>query len=93
MAPLKRDRTDDAFDRAWNHHQKSNLHHWHYWVLVTENGASRMRALSIPPRYVREMVADWIGAGQAQGKPDIAGWYTANAAKMLHDDTVPWWSA
>ena len=47
-----------------------------------------MRALAIPPHYVREMVADWIGAGRAQGKPDVAAWYAANAAKMvLHDDT------
>ena len=48
----------------------------------------RLRALAIPPRYAREMVADWIGAGLAQGKPDVAAWYAANAAKMvLHDDT------
>jgi hypothetical protein len=79
---------DDAFDRAWNHHQKANRHHWQYWVLVPERDAARVRALAIPPRYVREMIADWIGAGRAQGKPDVAAWYAANAAKMvLHDET------
>jgi hypothetical protein len=34
------------------------------------------------------MVADWIGAGLAQGKPDVLGWYLANEHKMLlHSDT------
>jgi len=87
-AALQRDQKSDAFDRAWNHHQKSNRHHWQYWVLVTERDALRVQALSIPPRYAREMVADWIGAGRAQGKPDVAAWYDANAAKMvLHEHT------
>ena len=86
-APLQGS-TSDAFARAWNHHQKANAHHWQYWVLITDSDASRVRALSIPPRYTREMVADWIGAGRAQGKPDVAAWYAANAAKMvLHADT------
>ncbi|MEO7909410.1 MAG: DUF5662 family protein [Roseiflexaceae bacterium] len=87
-ATLQRDHKSDAFDRAWNHHQKSNRHHWQYWALVTERDAARVRALAIPPRYAREMVADWIGAGRAQGKPDVAAWYAANAAKMvLHEHT------
>ncbi len=87
-APIQHDHKNDAFDQAWNHHQKSNRHHWQYWVLVTERDVSRVRALAIPPHYAREMVADWIGAGRAQGKPDVAAWYTANAAKMvLHDHT------
>ena len=87
-ASPQRNRTDDAFDQAWNHHQKSNRHHWQYWVIITDRDTSRLQALSIPPRYAREMVADWIGAGRAQGKPDVAAWYAANAAKMvLHDHT------
>lgn len=26
-----------AFDRAWNHHQKANSHHWQYWLLSPDN--------------------------------------------------------
>lgn len=26
-----------SFDRAWNHHQKANRHHWQYWVLVYDD--------------------------------------------------------
>lgn len=45
--------------------------------------------LPMPERYVREMVADWYGAGMAQGKPDIAGWHAANGwRKTLHPDTL-----
>jgi hypothetical protein len=32
---------------------------------------------------VREMVADWMGAGRALGKPDTRAWYEANKDKMI----------
>jgi len=31
------------------------------------------------------MVADWIGAGAAQGKADPKGWYAKNGDKMVLD--------
>lgn len=46
------------------------------------------RVSPMPERYVREMVADWYGAGMAQGKPDIRGWYEANKhRRTLHPAT------
>lgn len=76
----------DAFDRAWLHHQNVNPHHWNYWLLRLDDG--NQRALSMPDRFVREMVADWTGAGRALGKPDIAGWYQANCHRMtMHPQT------
>lgn len=39
----------------------------------------------------REMLADWIGAGKASGKPFIWEWYRKNGEKMLlHADTRRW---
>lgn len=80
---------DAAFDAAWNHHQKCQPHHWQYWCLVTDSDEPRLRALEIPEHYAREMVADWCGAGRAYtGRWDVAGWYAANADKMvMHPDT------
>lgn len=44
--------------------------------------------LPMPDVYIREMVADWRGAGRALGKPDTIGWYKQNAKNMLlHPDT------
>jgi hypothetical protein len=31
----------------------------------------------MPERYRREMLADWVGAGAAQGTPDTRAWYLA----------------
>jgi len=59
---------------------------------MTANGvvrdANRYRALPMPERYVREMVADWMGAGRAiTGKWDAPAWYEQNKYKMvLHPD-------
>ena len=43
----------------------------------------------MPQDYVREMVADWTGAGLAQGHgDDVVPWYQANKDKMvLHPAT------
>lgn len=85
-----KDRTgvdQDLFTRAWNMHQKRNKHHWQYWVLTKDDGG--FESLPMPDVYVREMVADWIGAGLAiTGKRDVTEWYMKNKDKMLlHDST------
>lgn len=45
----------------------------------------------MPDRYRREMLADWIGAGRALGKPDTKAWYLANKDRIkLHPETRQW---
>lgn len=42
----------------------------------------------MPERYIREMVADWQGAGMAQGTPDTLGWYRARGRNhVFHEAT------
>ena len=67
----------DRFQRAWLHHANTNPHHWQYWIL--EEG----KILSMPKKYVHEMVADWMGAGRAyQGSWDMSGWLVNNLNKI-----------
>ncbi len=50
-----------------------------------------LKVLPMPDRYRREMLADWRGAGRAQGTPDVSAWYEANGGKMhLHPETREW---
>lgn len=82
------DTDNAAFDYGWFLHARRNKHHWQYWVLPTE---SENKILPMPDVYRREMVADWRGAGMAQGTPDTAKWYHINYHKMqLHPDTRKW---
>lgn len=72
----------DDFDRAWSHHQHKNPHHWQHWVLREDSG--RTTALEIPEDLIREMVADWAGAGRAiTGRWSVEEWYGANRNKMI----------
>lgn len=72
-----------AFSTAWNAHQKRNKHHWQYWMLTWDRGETE--CLPMPDVYIREMVADWRGAGKALGKPNTCEWYYANRDKIqLH---------
>ena len=72
------------FQRAWKHHWTHNPHHHEYWSA----GGDDRSLLAMPETYVREMIADWIGAGHAQGKTDTAAWYAQHGERMrLHPDT------
>lgn len=77
-----------AFDRAWLHHQHGNPHHWQHWLLREDDGC--LKALRMPPKLVREMVADWMGAGRAiTGRWEVASWWETNRHKIvLHPDTL-----
>lgn len=49
------------------------------------------KALPMPDKYRREMVADWRGAGKAYGNDDTKGWYMKNRANIiLHPETRKW---
>jgi hypothetical protein len=83
---------DDAFDRAWHYHQRTNKHHWQFWTMARDDGT--FRCLDMPKVYVREMLCDWRGAGRAQGTNPDGGWkevynyYMKNYNKMhFTDDT------
>lgn len=91
------DTGNEAFDLAWLYHQNRNKHHWQYWTLMRDDGGTRM--FPMPDRYRREMIADWIGAGKAQGKHspkddpylETRNWYNKNKDKMqLHQETRDW---
>lgn len=78
--------TQKAFDRSWLHHIHLNDHHWEHWVLVDRG---RFTVLKMPEDAVREMVADWYGAGRAiTGKWDASTWYEKNKFGLeLHKET------
>lgn len=49
-----------GYSPSWYHHKNKNKHHWEYWV----DSLEKMNAVKIPFKYVVEMVADFIAAGQ-----------------------------
>lgn len=71
----------ENFELAWLHHQHHNPHHWQYWLLRCDDG--RIQHMDMPGEYLREMVADWAGAGRAiTGKWDVAEWYAKNRSTI-----------
>ncbi len=75
------------FDKAWLHHQHCNKHHWQHWILQEDDGD--IKHLEMPEKYVREMVADWAGAGKAiTGKWEVKEWYANNNKMNIHGNTL-----
>lgn len=74
-----KDKTD--FDIGWNHHWMNNPHHWEYWQYSRVQGY--IPPLDMPEKFIREMIADWMGAGRAyKGSWDIKEWLTKNFPTM-----------
>ena len=70
---------DEEWDRAWLHHVHQDPHHWQHWILDD-------KVLYMPETYVREMVADFLGAGRSYtGSWDIQPWINSESHKFrLH---------
>jgi hypothetical protein len=54
----------EAFARAWKHHVRHGPHHWQHWLIVA---GEYSECVLMPDRYIREMIADWYGAGRSNG--------------------------
>jgi hypothetical protein len=79
-------RVRQEFDQACNLHRPRNRHHWQFWGHAYADGTTV--AVRMPDRYMREMLADWRGAGRAYGNPDTLGWYMHEQGNIvLHADT------
>lgn len=74
------------FHLAWTHHWHKNPHHWEHWLIIIDN---ELHPTRMPHKLVREMVADWMGAGRAYtGSWNVAEWYEKNKDRMLLHDQV-----
>lgn len=74
------------FDAAWLKHQHRNKHHWQHWLLTEDSG--KIIPIAMPRKYAKEMLADWRGAGKAQGFKELGPWYKENQHRIvLHEKT------
>lgn len=87
-----------AWAYAWLNHQNRNPHHWEFWTFYWQdqgggpgfyNGIVENGCLPMPETYVREMVADWMGASRLYtGSWNIQDWLERNLPRMkLHPET------
>lgn len=90
----------EGFIQTWVHHQNHEDHHWEYWIPRTGHNRCTPpfpdgEPIPMPMDAVREMVADWLGAGRAyDGRWPTAEswpWFETHWKKIkphLHKTTV-----
>ena len=82
------------FAVAWLHHIHHNPHHWQHWMFPDKfypSGSTVQGGLvEMPEIYVREMVADWMGASMAYtGQWNMLEWLQKNIPKIqLHPKSM-----
>jgi hypothetical protein len=86
-SPVDKSRTEADFQRAWLHHIHHNPHHWQYWIYKSSGSGNVI--FNMPETYVREMIADWMGASRAYtGSFDMCEWLDKNFNRItLSSDT------
>lgn len=77
-------KSEEAYDLAWSHHQKNNPHHWQYWVLIKDS--REIIPLDIPDNYIIEMLCDWSSFRFKDPKSTAVYWYLSNGHKMILSD-------
>ena len=87
--PKKTDKTQDeinkAFAYAWNLHQKGNTHHWQFYVLLNDDGTTKVLDMEI--HAILEMVCDWWAFSWKINKPlEIIDFYEKNKNNMMLSD-------
>lgn len=77
-------KTSPEYVHAWNHHQKSNPHHWQYWVLLNDIDVPIINPIDMPLQYIIEMLCDWQAASQyySEGKLTAYDWYISQKDNM-----------
>lgn len=76
-----REEINKAFAYAWNTHQKMNTHHWQYWVLLNDDGTTKVLDMEI--HSILEMFCDWWSFSWKQNNPrEILDFYKYNRDKM-----------
>lgn len=86
---VDRNDLDEEFAVAWLHHENFNPHHVGYWIPRTAQ--YKNMPLRMPDTFVREMVADMMGASMAYtGSWDMTDWLDDNLAShmyLMHPDS------
>lgn len=87
-SPNDRAQVSLDFTYAWLHHENHNPHHWGYWI--PRSGKFANVPLPMPETYVREMIADCMGASRVYTNSwDIAVWLNKNGPNWkIHDETL-----
>ncbi len=89
-SPIDAEKDAHGYSLAWQNHKAKNKHHWQYWTDF-ENGS--VLAVTMPQKYIAEMLCDWIGAGKAYNRgswtvKSFKTWYEKNKSNLLLSDSV-----
>lgn len=84
-SPVDAEKIQTGYSLAWQNHKGKNKHHWQYWTDF-ENG--ELIVIKMPPKYLAEMLCDWVGAGKAYNKGNwtietFKAWYKHDKDNMV----------
>lgn len=74
------EKDEDAYNRAWLHHQHNSPHHWQHWVIRKDSGKEMV--LDMPANFVMEMLCDWHSFSLSDPKDTAKNWWDKNQENM-----------
>lgn len=89
-SPIDAEKEANGYSLAWQNHKAKNKHHWQYW---TDFDKGVVFPVTMPQKFLAEMLCDWIGAGMAYNSGawtvnSFKTWYENNKSNLLLTDSV-----
>jgi len=94
-SPIEAEKEAIGYSYAWRNHKGKNKHHWQWYIDTEKNedGSWNITVAPMPLRYIKEMVADMIGAGKAysngkSGLREVCRYYHKKKYEwVIHEET------
>lgn len=93
-SPIDACKEQNGYSMCWLHHKGRNKHHYQYWIDGIDQGGIPIK---MPIKYVKELLADFLGAGRAYcGKDftyhqEVLWWENKkknNPNMLMHKETM-----
>lgn len=88
-SPIDECKKKKGYSLAWQHHKGRNKHHYEYWVDNFDKGGE---IISMPKKYLIEMLCDYLGAGRAYNgknfsfKKELEWWNSVKNKRRIHSN-------
>jgi len=84
-SPIDACKKENGWSEAWMHHKGRNKHHYEFWLDNFDYGGT---PIEMPMKYKKEMLCDYLGAGNAYYGKDFSyqkelDWWKNKESKPL----------
>lgn len=80
--------TEEAYNKAWEHHYKHNSHHPEFWVINIGDSVNKRRFIEMNKSSIIEMLCDWIAMSYIYKQSLYTWWFETKSGREEKKDLM-----